>query len=425
MNKYLEQFQSGTYSFTQFLNIIKELGFTSVGFEKEHYDSDDHVKLYHIEDYGLRPDEGFVETRSYNNTKYRAYRSPKNYASCFEMPATYDKSSDDCIYCKNRYGFADDNGAVYEVALEAAYKDNNKGSYYFQASPTNIIEIKIKTRKLNNMQLFADRHFLNSQSELATILTNNNVWLKKFADDVKIKKLEYLLMAPYIETLYKANYEFMKDFIYKISDTKPQDERYRYWYSLDQGYLDKINRLCQQGKSPKEIFKAPKELYDALKDYPDIDIWDHLRVMCKMDNLSPECALLVIDQNYSERDLRMIRGILNKEYQGKKVFTFETLANYLNRLDMHEALDRYIALEILNDYLMMCNQLQMEPKIDGDSLKREHDIAARLCRQKRDTMFNQKIAERNEYLKKYDWTGDTYLIRAIKDQEDLIDEATQ
>ena len=73
----------------------------------------------------------------------------------------------------------------------------------------------------------------------------------------------------------------------------------------------------------------------------------------------------------------------------------------------------------------MCNQLQMEPRVDGDSLKREHDIAARNCRNKRDEIISRDMQENCERMKKYNYTEGVYFVRAITSHDDLLDEANQ
>lgn len=73
----------------------------------------------------------------------------------------------------------------------------------------------------------------------------------------------------------------------------------------------------------------------------------------------------------------------------------------------------------------MCQQLNMKPKIDGDSLKREHDICARLVRMKKDEIKQEKMLEACKFLECYNYEEDIFFIRGIKDYEDLLDEAKQ
>ena len=52
----------------------------------------------------------------------------------------------------------------------------------------------------------------------------------------------------------------------------------------------------------------------------------------------------------------------------------------------------------------MCNQLKMQPRINGDSLKREHDIAARNCRNRKNKIMAERMQNNCEKMKKYDYT---------------------
>ena len=98
---------------------------------------------------------------------------------------------------------------------------------------------------------------------------------------------------------------------------------------------------------------------------------------------------------------------------------------YLVRLDTFEAIEKKEAFMLLNDYLSMCNQLKMQPRINGDSLKREHDIAARNCRNRKNKIMAERMQNNCEKMKKYDYTEGVYFVRGIRSHDDLLDEANQ
>lgn len=81
--------------------------------------------------------------------------------------------------------------------------------------------------------------------------------------------------------------------------------------------------------------------------------------------------------------------------------------------------------ETLADYLSMCNQLGMEPKIDGDSLKREHDIAARNVRNHRNKEMAEKFEKAKGLRETFYYEDEHFLVRGVRDYDDLIDEANQ
>lgn len=103
---------------------------------------------------------------------------------------------------------------------------------------------------------------------------------------------------------------------------------------------------------------------------------------------------------------------------------------------MYEAIDNNQGLELLLDYLHMCNQLGMEARTDGDSLKREHDIAARLVRnrwqeehskamQAQKEEMERQIAEGNARLARSEYHESIYFVRPVRSYDDLLDEARQ
>lgn len=216
--------------------------------------------------------------------------------------------------------------------------------------------------------------------------------------------------CPAIEILWKAGYAFAQNF--------------RAWgYSVP---VDEFNRLVKaDGTDPKSIFKCSKVVYSVLKNENRLSTWDIFRKMDKFGILSKDDMALLIDMHLAPKHIDRMRYILNFEHHGRKVFTLSSLVNYLNRIDQYEAIERLEGIEILYDYLHMCKVLDMEPKVDGDSLKREHDISARLCREVRNERLALAMEAASNNNADYNFESGSYLIRAIKDYDDLLDEAKQ
>ena len=61
----------------------------------------------------------------------------------------------------------------------------------------------------------------------------------------------------------------------------------------------------------------------------------------------------------------------------------------------------------------------MQPRINGDSLKREHDIAARNCRNRKNKIMAERMQNNCEKMKKYDYTEGVYFVRGIRSHDDL------
>ncbi len=268
---------------------------------------------------------------------------------------------------------------------------------------------KVCTKMLHNAC------FLQTETELEKLVKQYNEYAYNFC---KANSCEFtsILMAPQLEVLHKAGYAFARSFF------KLRHSTYRYDNKAE---IECFNRLCKQGKNPKEIFKTSKAVCTTLKNEANIKIWDSMRKLDKFGRLNQDTIQQAYDMGFNAEDLKNMNEVLNKTYEGRPVFTFATLVTYLNRLDMYEAIDRKEAFMLLKDYLSMCSQLHQKPKIDGDSLKREHDVTARTIRQQRNIIMAEQIKAGCEKQQVYNYQESIYFIRGVQSYDDLIDEATQ
>ncbi len=263
--------------------------------------------------------------------------------------------------------------------------------------------------------------FVQHDDELSQIIREKKPWVMPWLNEKGYSLLSYLA-APWLETLDKAGYAFAARYLTK------QD-----YY--DRSY-QQLNLLVQPGTKPKDIFKTTKEVYTALKNETNLQTWDLYRRMCKTGKLGQDTVRQVYEAGYTDRDLELVSTILGARHDGKAVFSWTSLVNYMGRIDMYEAIDRREGLPILADYLSMCRQLDMQPRTDGDSLKREHDIAARLIRERRNEIMAQRMREAEERLRREIAEGATkkgrleyreqvFFVKPIYDYEELLDEARQ
>ena len=266
-------------------------------------------------------------------------------------------------------------------------------------------------RKLVDLK---DALILNSYEDICKILKNKNKWAYEFLEEKGVHNPAYLLIAPQVEQLSKAGFIFA-DFIVR-------DMRYE---ALSENNVDFFNRLTQPATKPKDIFKCSKVLWQALKPVDSLARWDCIRKMEKTYPLSKDALQQVVDGNYSDKDMEKMRYILNRRYNGKPIFSWDSLQNYLRRLDMYQAIGLQEALMLLKDYLSMCQTLGVEPRIDSDSLKREHDVTARTLRERRDEIRAEKMKSACDYLAVNNYFEAVYFIRGIESYDDLIDEAKQ
>lgn len=264
---------------------------------------------------------------------------------------------------------------------------------------------------VKNPRLMPTYFFVQTEEELLGILRDINPFAALWVEDKHEADVRCCLLAPHIEILCKAGYSFA----YLFTD---------YTRMKEQDCVI-FNRLCQRGSKPKDIFKTDKVVYSVLKYETNMAIWDGFRKLKKCAKIGADAIQQAYDNGYDQRDLECFNSILAKRYDGKPVFTWNSLMQYLVRLDTFEAIGRKEAFILLDDYLSMCSQLHMAPRIDGDSLKREHDIAARNCRNRRNELIAAGMKNTCEKMKAYDYTEGIYFVRAIRDQDDLLDEANQ
>ena len=186
-----------------------------------------------------------------------------------------------------------------------------------------------------------------------------------------------ILLDMALEILCKAGYAFAED----IADDIEGGAVRRGWQESDPR-LSMFDRLVRyDGKNPKEIFKTNKIVYESLKDASDLVVWDTVRKLVKKNpDMSKESVVSILEKNFTPNGIRLFYEVLSKKYEEQPVFTVNSLLRYLERVDTYEAIEAEEALTLLRDYLVCCPHIGMRPKTDGNSLKREHDVAKEKCR---------------------------------------------
>lgn len=280
-------------------------------------------------------------------------------------------------------------------------------------------------RKFNKYPLYKDSIILNSDQDLSQIMQKNRPYTAEWMHSVNYHNYMTLLCCPQLEQLYKAGYAFAEEIInYKELDQIPVSP-----WSKVEGNTEKavhaFNMLCKPGTKPKDIFQTEKPVYSTLKNEKSLQTWNRFRLLFKQGKIKADTVEQVYHAGFDDDILKQISSILNHTYEGKAVFNWNTLLNYLNRLDMYEAISASEAIPLLLDVLRMSDQLNVKPNITGDSLKREHDVLARTCRQKRNEILAAQMTGACKKLEKFDYAESIYFIRGIRSYDDLLDEARQ
>lgn len=338
-------------------------------------------------------------------TKYwypQCCKVENNHLECFgpSRKAEYDNATLDHLLishsAKGQYdvifGYADDHLNMWSIKCTFT---NDKG-FSFGKWKCGVAFENIATMNM-----------LQTHEELNALLLAHNPYLFKWAKahGFTNEKILYPLACPWIEILEKAGYEFVG----KI-------DRYC------QSEMQVIQRLCKNGSKPKEIFKTSKAVYTTLKNCTDLKVWDMFRKLDKFGRISYDEVSELYQSGIRINEMQNVYQILSAQFDGKPIFNLHSLMNYLGRVDTYEAIERTEALGLLKDYIQSCLILGKKP-VFGDSLKREHDVAARLLRLKKDDVLDAQIrAVAND---KMDYKEDVFFIRSIKSYDDLLDEATQ
>lgn len=256
---------------------------------------------------------------------------------------------------------------------------------------------------------------LNPLNELEDILNRHYpYWLKYLKDaNFSLENYRLFMQFPELEILCKAGYKFAEDLCTATG--------YRSGFNSE-GTIAKFNTLCKHGNNPAEILQISKAAADVLKNESSLSIWDSFRKMDKFKRMSPDGIRTCVAAGYTEKDVRHMADILKRTYNGKPVFSFASLVAYLDRVDMYEAIEREEACQLLSDYLAMCQQLNIAPRIDGDSLKREHDVTARTLRNIRNEVKAEKMNNACNF-RDWDYSEEIYFVRSIESYDDLISEA--
>lgn len=201
----------------------------------------------------------------------------------------------------------------------------------------------------------------------------------------------------------------------------------------DSSNLQLYPRSFKNGNNMNEVTKLPKFAWQLLKDEGltrDITKWNEFRVWIQKDNLSKEQLETILNLKIRDtQTIKAFRGILNAEYNGKKLYTLDSLLNYLSRVDMYQAIRSEEAIIILRDYIRMAIDCNVEPVTNSNSLKREHDVTNRnhqlILQAKREeyqASLGIPFKERSQELAKYEYKNDDLQVIVPKEMEDLLQE---
>ena len=224
------------------------------------------------------------------------------------------------------------------------------------------------------------------------------------------------LYAPWMEILLKAGYKFATEY-------------------FRNGNVDIPNSgILHPGTKPAEIIDAERWALDYIKNEGTFWKIEDMAKFSRKTKLDANWCIEMLSKGFMLEHLKNVEDILEYRHEnGNAVFSYKGLMNYLERIDIYEAVERDEGLRLLCDYLHICQEMGMVPRTDSDSLVREHNVAARLLRQwqqdRRRQAKNGGMAERKaqmqDLIPALEYSEDIYFIKPILDYDALIDEATQ
>lgn len=191
-----------------------------------------------------------------------------------------------------------------------------------------------------------------------------------------------------------------------------------------------FSRCFKNGKNLDEITKLPKYAWTMLvENSKSIGSYNEMRIWVQKDGLSKEALEEIFSQNLYKPELEKVRKLCMKTFNGKSLYTIDTLLNYLHRCDVYQAIPMYEAIDLLNDYIKMSVDMGVEPLTNSNSLKREHDVTARNYNQwyraNRNVITEEKFKTRSQKLQKYEYENDKYIIVTPHSVSELLEEANQ
>lgn len=274
--------------------------------------------------------------------------------------------------------------------------------------------------------------FLNSPQQ---VLESVNPYAARYAEENNINPAIFVVY-PMLEQVKKAGFEIADAAINVLNQALPRTledaESYAHsWvHNLSmKPYVLAVQRAFRKATSLYDILGMDKRVANSLKSIDKIMVWDNCRKLYKKGLFSEDCAEYIMEKRIGEGDFARYYTILSCTYNGKPIFTLQSLLRYLNRVDMYEAIDENEALQLITDYIRSCKVMSVKPHFDTDSLKREHDVMARNARikyqQERQEKLRVDMEKSCEDLAKLDYSEKVFFIRGIRDFDDLVDEATQ
>lgn len=247
--------------------------------------------------------------------------------------------------------------------------------------------------------------FLNPKRQIVDELGKKSRYLADLGKTVPYPAI--LMVEPEMEQLYKAGYEFAKEFLHAPSAA---------------GDIGILHRICRQGTNPKDIFRIKKDVYKALKDEANLNLWASYLTMYEKSAIKREDIPQLRERGYTVGELKLLHSFTSKPED----ISVHKVMHYIDRvMQTGEYKNKLTALQEFSDALRMAKNLGIKYNLKRYNLKKQHNDLAKLIEEKEDERLTAGFKRQYEILKEYAKEDDTFLIRPVKDQKDLNNEKSQ
>jgi len=303
--------------------------------------------------------------------------------------------------------------------IAISIKDLRKGKYnkatHIKTIATDLDKYEVKKSKFcfYNLEDYK-KDFPNSaieifekQKNIYYDTENADMYLMCYALMYKKNRcLEQLIKSGFSDLIY--------DYIYKHLDSIRQFR----------------NAFCVTGSNTSEITGLKKAQWQALKGkISNFDNYLNLVELIRKHQLTDYQITKIIDlKNKKEKtDLENLNKLLDLEYQGKKIYNFNSLINYASKEIKAQGFSSLWAfLNILYDYNKMCIEINIKPNHKTKNLRREHNIIIVQYNQMQNKLlekeYDEKFEKQYKKLKKLEYKDNRLEVLAPKHVKDMIEE---
>ena len=195
-----------------------------------------------------------------------------------------------------------------------------------------------------------------------------------------------------------------------------------------------------EGKNICEITGLKKSYFQLVRNnIRNIDLFIKIKPFLNNNKISPQQLERLIDivksnenltstiDNVLLHSLDSIEQLLTIEYENKRLYTFSSLINYVERQTVEQGYYQvHSFLSTLYDYIKMCVDMNIRPDIKTKNLQKDHNVLVIQYNQVKDKEIEKKYRSRftKQYkkLKQYSYHDNRLEVIVPRKPKDIIEE---